>query len=99
MPPDRVEPSADLLLSGEETYSHESLLDATEQVVADTDMTDEDAVAVESSLTQPGTLVAGVLAPLSVRARILLPGADQTATVAVTDDAPESRSISPSTVL
>src|SRR6056297_3355096 len=77
MPPDRVDADADLLVTDGETYSHEQLLAATEQVVAETDLSADDEVAVRSSLTRPGTIVVGVLAPLSVDATILVPGADR----------------------
>jgi hypothetical protein len=85
MPPDRVDPDADVLVTDDETYTHDQLLTATDRVVADADLTTDDEVAVESSLTHPGTLVAGVLAPLSVQGTILLPGPDRAGTVAVTD--------------
>jgi hypothetical protein len=62
------------------------------RVVDEAELTDEDLVALRSSLTEPGAVVAGVLAPLSVGATVLLPQTDLTGTVAVTDgDAPEPR--------
>lgn len=56
----------------------------------------EDVVAVRTSLSNPGTVVAGVLAPFVADATVLLLTEDATGTVAVTNgDAPESRTVDP----
>ncbi|WP_136718183.1 hypothetical protein [Halorientalis salina] len=100
MPPDRVDPDTDVLVTDDETYTHDQLLSATERVIADQDLTADDEVAVESSLARPGTLVAGVLAPLSVQATILLPGTDRTGTMTVTDDeVSDTRTVSADAIL
>lgn len=99
MPPD--EPAADdlVLETDAESYTHATLLDATARVVEELGLSGDDAVAVRTSLTEPGTVVAGVLAPLAVGAEILLPGVDEPGTVAVAvGDAPEPRSIPPESV-
>ena len=72
MPPDTVSPDQPALVVADRTYTHETLLTAAERVVDDRDLTDGDAVAVRASLARPGTLVAGVLAPLRVGASVLL---------------------------
>ncbi|MFB6164921.1 MAG: hypothetical protein ABEJ31_07165 [Haloarculaceae archaeon] len=96
MPPDRVAPDAALLVAEGETYDHGRLLAAAERTVAETGLDGPDAVAVRSSLTHPGTVVAGVLAPLLAEAAIVLPGADRDGTVAVAaGEAPESVGIDP----
>jgi len=100
MPPDRVDAAADVLVTDDETYTHTDLLDATEQIVAECDLTADDEVAVQASLTRPGTIVASVLAPLSVDATILVPGADRAGTVTVAlDDTTDATTLSPDTVL
>ena len=72
MPPDRVAPDQSALVTADRTYTHEDLLTAAERVVDDRDLTEDDAVAVRASLARPGTLVAGVFAPLQVGASVLL---------------------------
>ncbi|WP_247008279.1 hypothetical protein [Halorientalis litorea] len=96
MPPDQPSPEATVLTTAEAAYSHADLLGAAARVVDSTGIDDGDAVAVRAPLAHPGTVVAGVLAPLSVGAELLLPGTDQTGTVAVADgDAPETTVVSP----
>jgi hypothetical protein len=94
MPPDGPDPDEDVLVTDEQSYTHATLLAAADDVVDDAGLTDEDVVALRASLTDPGAVVAGVLAPIAVGATILLPSDGLTGTVAVTDgDAPESRVI------
>ena len=96
MPPDEPAPSDPVLETDDETLTHAALLDATAAVVDDLGLTADDAVAIRASLAHPGTVVAGVLAPVAVGAEVYLPGVDEAGTVAVTtDDAPEPRSITP----
>lgn len=99
-PPTPVDSEAIVLTVDDEEYSHRALLDAAAAVVEETALTEDDAVVVRGSLTGPGVLVAGVLAPLSVGATVVFPDADETeaqGTLAVTDedDAPESRVVTP----
>ena len=59
-------------------------------------------MAVRAPLSRPGTVVAGVLAPLSVGGTISFPGADSEGDLAVaTDgvDAPEPTVIDPAEVV
>jgi hypothetical protein len=88
MPPDTVSPAETALTTADRTYTHESLLTAAEGVVDERGLTDADAVAVRASLAKPGTLVAGVLAPLHVGASVLLAetGPDPTLVVGEGDD-------------
>ncbi|WP_336034468.1 hypothetical protein [Halobacterium yunchengense] len=57
----------------------------------------DDEVAVRAPLSHPGTVVAGVVAPLVAGATVVVPPAGGAGTVAVTagDDAPEDRVVSP----
>jgi len=99
MPPDEPAPDDPVLATDDETYTHATLLDATARVVDDLGLTADDAVAVRAPLTEPGTVVAGVLAPLAVGAEVFLPGVEEAGTVAVADgDAPEARTITPGAV-
>lgn len=85
------------LADGERRYSHGALLDAVEAVADRLDPDDE--VAIRAPLSRPETVVAGVLAPLSVGATVVRPDGTERGTVAVSDgEAPEPRSIDPSTV-
>lgn len=98
MPPDRVDPDSAVLSTADGTYTHTELLAAAERVVTETPITDEDAVVVHGSLSEPSTLVGGVLAPLHTTATIHFEGADREGTVAVGGtDPPEPRRVSPST--
>ena len=100
MPPDGPDPDDPVLVTEGTTYTHATLLDAAEEVAADANLGADDVVAIRDSLADPGTVVAGVLAPLLAGGSILLPAEDLTGTVAVgTDDAPESRTITPDSVL
>lgn len=99
-----LEPPADVgpgdpVLAADETYSHGDLLAASRRVVAEESLDEGDAVVIRAPLTDPGALVAGVIAPMRVGASVLL-GEEQTGTVAVGgDDAPEERVIDPGAVL
>ncbi|MFB6073060.1 MAG: hypothetical protein ABEJ88_08835 [Halobacterium sp.] len=74
--------------------THGEVVAAAEGVAAD--LEESDAVAVRASLSHPGTVVAGVVAPLVAGASVVLPGAPADGTVAVTDgDAPEQRAVRP----
>ncbi|SEO85732.1 hypothetical protein SAMN05216388_102124 [Halorientalis persicus] len=72
MPPDTVATDQSALITANRTYTHEDLLTAAERVVDQRALTEDDAVAVRASLARPGTLVAGVFAPLQVGASVLL---------------------------
>jgi len=79
------------LLAG---VTHGAAVEAARRVAEEYDA--EDRVAVRAPLAEPGTVVAGVLAPLLAGASIVLPPAGGAGTVAVaTDDAPEDRVVAP----
>jgi hypothetical protein len=76
-PPEHVDPEDPALRADGESYTHETLLAVAGDVVADHGLDDTSQVMLSASLTDPGALVAGVLAPLSVGATVVLPdGAD-----------------------
>jgi hypothetical protein len=100
-PPDIVRPDESLLAAGGETFTHERLLDASERVVADYDIEAADEVAIRAPLTEPGTVVAGVLAPTRAGATVLA-DRTQTGTIAIVDgddSVPEAMSVATSSVL
>lgn len=83
-----------LLLTDGEPWTHGELLDAAQEIVERGDVTNEDVMAVRAPLSNPGTVAAGIVAPLLVGATILLPTLDAVGTVAVASgdgDVPESR--------
>lgn len=78
------EPSADLnvargdaaLATADRTYSHGDLLDAAERLVDEHEMTEDTEVAVRAPIGNPGTVAAGVVAPIMAGGTILFPAAD-----------------------
>lgn len=62
--PSEFDSETTILQTESETFDHASLLSTADAVVAEWDLTGEDSVAVDASLAAPGTVVAGVLAPL-----------------------------------
>lgn len=81
------------LRADDRAFTHAALLDAAASVADD--LGTEDVVAVRGSLTDPGVVVAGLLAPHLVGAETLLPTEGETGTVAVGgEDVPEKRVVS-----
>lgn len=82
-----VLPETTFLRAGDRALSHEVVLDAAASVAENLSPGDE--VAVRAPLADPGTVVAGVVAPVLAGATVLL--GDAVGSVAVTDgrDAPE----------
>jgi len=72
-PPEPVDTVDDALRADSETFSHETLLAATADVVDRYDLDGNDRVLLAAPITEPGAFVAGVLAPLSVGATTLVP--------------------------
>jgi acyl-CoA synthetase (AMP-forming)/AMP-acid ligase II len=96
MPPDEPDADDPVLVTADDRYTHADLVAATARVVDDLALTADDAVAVRAPLADPGTVIAGVLAPVAVGAEVHLPGVSEPGTVAVTtEDAPEPRSVTP----
>jgi hypothetical protein len=101
-PPNEVLPD-DVLLDahgGATRVAHRQAVEKAEDVADEVGLADDDLVAPRASLADPAVVVAGVLAPLSVGAGILLDGS-ATGDVGVGDEdaAPESRRIDPADVL
>jgi len=96
-PPAEVEPG-DPALAADRTYSHGDLLAASREVVEEYELTADDEFVLRAPLTDPGTIVAGVIAPMQVGATVLL-GPDPVGTVAIGDDGPEERVVDLDAVL
>jgi len=98
IPPDAVAPDAVALVADGTSFSHERLLAATERVVDEAGLDAETVVAPRAPLADPGVVVAGLVAPLSVGGTVLI---DEAATgdVGVGTDVPEPRAVSPAAVL
>ncbi|MWG35635.1 hypothetical protein [Halomarina oriensis] len=99
-PPDRVAPRDVLLRTDDGAYSHATVLDAAGRVVDEWGLTASDTVAVRAPFSRPGTVAAGLVAPLLAGGSILLPDDETVGDRAVSDgDAPESSVVAPGSVL
>ncbi|WP_135362873.1 acetyl-CoA synthetase [Halosimplex halophilum] len=102
-PPDRVDPADTALAAGDREFTHERLLSASEGIVDEYGLAADDEVAVRAPLADPGTVVAGVLAPVAAGATVLV-DRESTGTVAVAsgdaaENAPEPAVVDPADVL
>lgn len=85
-----------VVASDENTLSHRETLDAAESVVDEFDLDTDTKVAVRADLVNPGTVVAGVVAPLLAGGTIVAGDDPEPADVAVVgsvengEDVPES---------
>jgi hypothetical protein len=88
-----------VLATAESSLSHTELLAAAERVVERTGLTPGDAVAVRASLALPGTVAAGLVAPLLAGATVVFPEDETVGDIAIaTEDAPEETLVEPSEV-
>jgi hypothetical protein len=109
-PETAIDPGTVALVAGgefpgdERKFSHADLLSAARDVADDGELEPDDEVAVRASLAEPGTIVAGVVAPLLAGAAILFPDEQATDEVATGDfavadgseDVPENQIVRPS---
>jgi hypothetical protein len=98
-PPDAVEADDQFLRVGGTTHTQGELLAAARAVAEEQELESGDAVAVESPLTDVGTFVAGVLAPLSVGATILSGDPERPVTYVVRGGQEDEMVVDPATVL
>lgn len=73
-PPVSIEPETPLLTDGEVTVTHREALEAARETVEAYDIADGTRVAIEAPLSDPRTVIAGVLAPLLADGVVVLPG-------------------------
>ncbi len=71
-PPDRVDPDDALLRTPDATYTHGEVLDAARAVADEWSLDPGQEVAVRSSFSHPGTVAAGLVAPVLAGAVVLL---------------------------
>ena len=87
---DRAEVNAD------REFSHADLLSAAREVADDWGLEPGDEVVVRAPLGKPGTVVAGVVAPLLASAAVLLPDEDAIGDYAISEDGtPENEVVRP----
>ncbi|ELZ98835.1 hypothetical protein C440_00725 [Haloferax mucosum ATCC BAA-1512] len=101
--PEAVAPDDAALVAGEREYTHADLLDAAKRVVSEFGLTEADTVAIRASISHPGTVAAGLLAPLLAGGTIRVPVGDETAdrtdaAVVVADHKPAKRTETPATI-
>lgn len=75
-PPERVDATDPALADEDGLFTHGALVEAAEDVVAEYDLDEESTVLLDAPLSEPGALVAGILAPVAAGARIELPAAE-----------------------
>lgn len=80
------------------TYSHGELLDAADRFVEENGIEAGTEVAVRVPMGNPGTVVAGVAAPLKVGGTVLFPGTDDLGDVGVGFGVAEQREVDPTAV-
>ncbi len=73
-PPLSIDPETAILTDGERTVSHGQVLEAARGVVDDAGLAADDRVVVRAPLSDPRTVVAGVIAPLLARGVTVLSG-------------------------
>ncbi|WP_226006749.1 hypothetical protein [Natrinema salinisoli] len=78
-PPLSIDPETTILTDGERTVTHGQVLEAVREILEEYDLGADDRVVVRAPLSDPRTVVAGVIAPLLAKGVIVLPG-DETGT-------------------
>jgi acyl-coenzyme A synthetase/AMP-(fatty) acid ligase len=96
-PPDRVAPTAGLL-DADRTYTHAEVLNAAADVAETWKLEPGDEVAVRAPFGHPGTVAAGLVAPILAGAVVLLPGEAGVGDYAVGGDGPEPEVLDPADV-
>jgi hypothetical protein len=86
--PNRVEADDALLDVSGETYTHGEVVARARGMADDWDLGSGDEVAVRGPFDHPGTVTAGLVAPILAGAAILLPGADGDGDYAVGEGGP-----------
>jgi hypothetical protein len=85
------------LLAADRTYTHAEVLDAAARVVETADVAPGDDVVVRGSLSSPGVVAAGLVAPLLSGAAVVFPDEDTVGDVGV-GEGPEPRLVDPADV-
>ncbi|CCQ34664.1 putative acetyl-CoA synthetase protein [Halorhabdus tiamatea SARL4B] len=88
-PPETVEPDATVLTTGENSVDHRRLLQAAETFVDRQNLAAGDTVTPDAPLSEPGSVVGGILAPLVAGGTIQV-GGEATVTIGGGGVDPES---------
>lgn len=94
-PPTSIDPSAALIRSGGRTFSHEAVLETANRVRSEHALDPGDRVSVWAPLADPGTIVAGLVAPVLADATIILTGERTEGDVIVTHETIDGHHIDP----
>jgi hypothetical protein len=98
--PATIDPADPALATANGQYTHADLLAAAKRAIERTEMQEGETVAVRASLSRPGTVAAGVVAPLLADATITLPDSETVADIVVASgDAPEARVVDPTAIV
>lgn len=84
--PEIVEPDDVALLADGVEYTHRDLLNSARELVADFDLSPDDSVALCAPISNPGSVVAGILAPILTGGTIVVPENDPTDVALVVGD-------------
>ncbi|WP_254537504.1 hypothetical protein [Halomarina litorea] len=99
-PPDRVTPDRTLLRSASGTHDHRTVLAAASRVAEGWSLGPGDRVVVRAPLTRPGTVAAGLVAPVLSGGVVVFPDDDTVGEFAVGDgESPEPTTLAPGAVL
>ncbi|WP_435077338.1 hypothetical protein [Halococcus sp. AFM35] len=94
--PAGIGPTDSVLATADGRCTHAELLAAAERAIERTGMQEGETIAVRASLSRPGTVATGVVAPLLAGATIALPDSRTVADIAVASgDAPEACVVNP----
>ncbi|WP_049928466.1 hypothetical protein [Halopiger goleimassiliensis] len=102
-PPLEVDPETAILTDGDRTFTHADVLEAARSVVDEYGLEEGDRVVVRGPLSDPRTVVAGILAPLLADGVIVLTGdglgaetvVERGAYAVATESVPEETRIDP----
>ncbi|WP_049997414.1 acyl-CoA synthetase family protein [Halococcus sediminicola] len=98
--PAPVDPTDPILAADGAEFTHSEMLSAAQDAIESVSMREGETIALRTSLSRPGTVVAGVVAPLLVNGIITLPDSDTVADIAIASgDAPEARLVDPAAML
>lgn len=86
-----------LVADGEE-YTHGEILDAADELIDAHGMDEDTSVAVRSEIDHPGTLTAGIVAPLKAGGTVILDGTDELGDIGVGSGVSDPDEIDPDDV-
>lgn len=94
-PPTSIDPSTPLIRTVDQSFSHEAVLETARRVRSEHVLEPGDRVSVWAPLADPGTIVAGLVAPVLADATIVLTAERTEGDVVVTHETIDGRHIDP----